>query len=67
MAGAEAQQAEGRHGRREGNEGGARRGHYWGSAEAQDATILDLRAILEKTAEKREKSLRALRINQGCQ
>lgn len=62
MAGAEAQQAEGKHGRREGNEGGARRGHYWGSAEAQDATILDLRAILEKT-EKGEKSLRALRIS----
>lgn len=55
--------ADGRNPRRVGNEDGARNGHYWGSAEAQDATILDLRAVLEKTAEKGEKSRRALRIS----
>lgn len=27
-------------------------GHYWGSAEAQDAAILDLSAVLQKTAER---------------
>lgn len=43
-------------GRRAGSEG-----HYWGRAEAQDAAILDLHAVLEKMAENGKKSRRALR------
>lgn len=29
-----------------------REGRYWGSAETQDAAVLDLRTVLEKTAER---------------
>ena len=40
-------------GRRAGSEG-----HYWGRAEAQDAAILDLHAVLEKMGKKSRRALR---------
>ncbi|MGE9806642.1 hypothetical protein ACQP3L_39400, partial [Escherichia coli] len=38
----------------EGRRGKGRKRHYWGNAEAQDASILDLHAVLEETAERSE-------------